>query len=637
MKRQLTFIFWCFFLFSLQGQQEKLSVVDTLQEAHVAEPKIFVEQPGLKTHTLNPNLSPFGDFATLLAEQSPVFVRSFGPSGLATTSFRGGHASHTSVLWNGMPINSGLNGQFDLSLLPVQVADEVQVQSGGGAALWGSGAVGGSVLLQSRPHFDNGHQGILSLIGGSFGQMGITGGAKFSGKKYAADIQISERRAVNDFPYRNPLLADAPLTRMPEMNLRQSLFTGNFHQKTGRYGLLSTAVWLQKFNRQLQPIILQPKATARQIDQSVRISNNWSGQRGSFEWLTRTGIFVEDLVYLDSLSDLNSQQQLVTFIQHLQVGYQMVGFKLLAGANYENRKIETGQFDGHPTQEQVAFLLAPTWLIPNDKGQVRLNLRKEYFDNGWLPFIYSLGADYQIFKSLNLRGHLGRVYRVPTLNDRFWLPGGNPGLLPESGFAMETGMDIHIRKNAFEWSVSSTIFSRRMENWIMWQPGNFYWEPRNLLEVWSRGAESFGKLTWHLGKHRFWAQITTNYVLSTNERAHFVGDQSVGKQLIYVPIYNGNAIVGFETNKLGVRWIQQYIGYRYTTTDHSHFLPPGHLSGLQIDYNANFFKVPIKSFLRLNNLFSSDVFLVAHRPLPLMFIEGGLTLAFQFLTSNKSS
>src|SRR4051812_12993113 len=58
------------------------------------------------------------NLADLLADESPVFIKSYGLGSLATTSFRGGSANHTAILWNGFNINSPMNGQLDLSLVP---------------------------------------------------------------------------------------------------------------------------------------------------------------------------------------------------------------------------------------------------------------------------------------------------------------------------------------------------------------------------------------------------------------------------------------------------------------------------------------------------------------------------------------
>jgi vitamin B12 transporter len=622
-----------FIVATLSGQS--LHSGDTLSEAVVATPLIFTELPGLKTSKMNPSVAPFSDVSRMLSEQSPVFVRHYGPGNLSTTSFRGGHASHTAILWNGLPINSGFNGMLDLSLLPVQAFENMSFQSGGGAALWGSGAVGGSIMLDNLPMFNASNRIGVSLIGGSFGRIGQTVSGNFSKERIAANIQASGLWAHNQYSYRNTHLVAGGLSQMPDMQMTQYLLSGNLHQRTGKTGLLSASFWLQNNSRNLQPTILQPASSANQIDQAARLGINWNGHSGPIRLLVRTGAFYENLVYKDSLSQIHSDNRLKTFIQQVQGAYEWRNWLLTMGGNFEYRQAAAVSLGANPQQSQLAFLISPAYRFSNNKGAIRLNLRQEWVDGEAIPVVCALGFERRVAKWIQVRAQASSVYRVPTLNDRFWIPGGNQELLPESGFTYEAGIEAEGRLRKLQISGSTTAFSRRMNNWIMWQPNGFFWEPKNLLEVWSRGLESRVELNWNKQQHRVQLVCNTNYVLSTNEKQMFSNDLSVGKQLIYVPLYNGNLIFGYQYQHLGIRWIQQYIGYRYTTTDHSHFLPPVHLSALQIDFNWEQSRYVGTTFFRINNIFNRTVEMMAFRPLPLLSWEAGIT--FQFLIKSKSN
>ena len=48
----------------------------------------------------------------LLIQHSPVFIKTYGPGGVSTASFRGTTASHTLVLWNGFQLNAPTLGQL---------------------------------------------------------------------------------------------------------------------------------------------------------------------------------------------------------------------------------------------------------------------------------------------------------------------------------------------------------------------------------------------------------------------------------------------------------------------------------------------------------------------------------------------
>ena len=63
----------------------------------------------------------------LLIQHSPVFIKTYGPGGTSTASFRGTTASHTLVLWNGFQLNAPSLGQVDFSTIPVILADDVSL------------------------------------------------------------------------------------------------------------------------------------------------------------------------------------------------------------------------------------------------------------------------------------------------------------------------------------------------------------------------------------------------------------------------------------------------------------------------------------------------------------------------------
>lgn len=93
----------------------------------------------------------FGSLTDLLAFNTPLAFKNYGPGQLATVSFRGTSANHTAVLWNGININQPNLGQTDFSTLPIAGFDRLAVQYGSSASVVGSDAVGGSVLLSSSP------------------------------------------------------------------------------------------------------------------------------------------------------------------------------------------------------------------------------------------------------------------------------------------------------------------------------------------------------------------------------------------------------------------------------------------------------------------------------------------------------
>ena len=87
----------------------------------------------------------------LLAEVPGVQIRRFGGTGEPfEISIRGSSPQQVPVFLDGVRIESALTSRSDLSVLCLDVLDEIQVTRGPGAARSGSGAIGGVVNLVSR-------------------------------------------------------------------------------------------------------------------------------------------------------------------------------------------------------------------------------------------------------------------------------------------------------------------------------------------------------------------------------------------------------------------------------------------------------------------------------------------------------
>nr|HAD53122.1 cobalamin receptor [Algoriphagus sp.] len=144
---------WAFTFFGSDIQK-----IDTvgLQEIEVISPayeRFGQGQKSIKWSQKDLEAYQSRSLADLLADQSPVFIRSYGPGMLASPSFRGSSAGHTAVFWNGIPLNSPSLGQSDFSLLPVFAIDQASLQFGSSGALLGNEAIGGSVNLKSQAGF----------------------------------------------------------------------------------------------------------------------------------------------------------------------------------------------------------------------------------------------------------------------------------------------------------------------------------------------------------------------------------------------------------------------------------------------------------------------------------------------------
>ncbi len=124
-----------------------------------------------------------------------------------------------------------------------------------------------------------------------------------------------------------------------------------------------------------------------------------------------------------------------------------------------------------------------------ERISVSLNLRQLAYPKDLVPFLPGLGMDWRLFESdrtsLHLKTAFGLGLKLPTLNDRYWEPGGNPNLRPEKSQNGEMGLQLK-QTGTFSWSQRLTYYRMQVDDWIIWLPKGSYLEPRK----YPRGAQS---------------------------------------------------------------------------------------------------------------------------------------------------
>ena len=154
---------WCF---QLRAQDTiMLHSVEVMAERNDIE--VLKPLVAKKLDTLVLQSKSTSSLSDLLIQHSPVFIKTYGPGGTSTASFRGTTASHTLVLWNGFQLNAPNLGQVDFSTIPVFLADDVSLNWGSGTSN-NSGGLGGAVNIDNTHHFGDGFLLDLKQTYGSF-------------------------------------------------------------------------------------------------------------------------------------------------------------------------------------------------------------------------------------------------------------------------------------------------------------------------------------------------------------------------------------------------------------------------------------------------------------------------------------
>ena len=226
-----------------------------------------------------------------------------------------------------------------------------------------------------------------------------------------------------------------------------------------------------------------------------------------------------------------------------------------------------------------------------------------------------LGLNWQPFAQwpgLHVKAQIGRSFRVPTFNDRYWQPGGNPDLRPERSW----GGDLGIRLDWPHGHAELSAFGHRRRDQITWQPtGNGYWTPKNVQRVRALGGEASVEGAWSLP---FGADLRggVTYTITDARNRTDPGSDSYNEPLRYVPRDQLKAHSTLSWGPAALDLNARYTGRRYVTSDGSQFLEAYVIADTQLRLEHEFGGVRTELSLRLDNALDTDYESVGGRPMP---------------------
>jgi iron complex outermembrane receptor protein len=268
----------------------------------------------------------------------------------------------------------------------------------------------------------------------------------------------------------------------------------------------------------------------------------------------------------------------------------------------------------------VHLMLLPEWAIS-------FLFRSELYDGQLIGIIPSFGTEYWLDKKQlsSLKINLSRNYHQPSLNDLYWLPGGNSDLMPEDGFSGDLAFVYKGKEGNATFSGQVTAFASLIDNWIVWQPsatGAYYWEANNLRKVFARGAEIQASGQFQVANAiRFNLRGNYSHSATSNIDAVPSVDESRGKQLIYIPKHKANLFAEADFKDYYLKINAPFTGKRYTSSnnvesDYEKVLNPYWLVNLTAGKKFNWKRLQAEVSLNIENLANEDYMAILWRPMP---------------------
>lgn len=519
----------------------------------------------------------------LLSQKSSFYFKTYSPGGSSTISLRGGSSSQTAVSWNGFNIQNPLIGQTDFSLIPVEFFEEIKVVTGPASSILDNGAMSGAVQFENNVKRDSSINVSATITAGSFGLLKQNAVAKVASDNSYLKLQILNVQCENDFKYLEN--ENAEIKKQTHSAYSQRAFMAEGSVRKTR-SVLTLRGWLQRADREIPPVLFQPSNFSTQQDKFLRLSAEYSYQLSNVTFHSRLGNFYEFINYFDSVASINSRSKARSFVLDNYSTFNYYGVSCTAGFL---ASLISGSTVGYLNQHQQNRYNAYLRLSKNFRRiKADLSVRREMISGFKIPLLYMGAVNFSLARDLSMFANISNGFRVPTLNDLYWVPGGNPDLKSETSDNVELGMKVNKVLGKFQFAGSSSVYSGKYNNMIVWLPGNGYWSPRNISSSWNRGSEFEFSLKFRSNKFIIVYKGSVNYCLSTF--LEYQALETRGKQLLYSPLYSNLHSLHIQMKWITFRVYRQYFGYRYTTTDNYNYLSPYHL------YNAEIISPLINGF-----------------------------------------
>lgn len=614
----------------------------------------------------------------ILERHSTLFVKSYGRATESTAEFRGTSPSHTQVLWNGMRINQPMLGTVDLSTIPAFLLDGVELLHGASSLTATSGALGGALVLGSLPPPTQGLSTEVIQGVGSYGTYDSFLRLAMGSPRWSATTRAVFATSRNDFRYENQdkkideRNAEGEIVRSyhPTERNKSGYFTDVhvlqdvFHTSADGRNRLALAAW---YTRQLRGLPFlsvdyrdDTQWTNEHLQHTLRTTAQWTHTAQAWASKVEAGYQWEQGEY----DHHTTRHHMLTHITHTQSHTHLAHLRASLSLT-PNRawlvQAKGGMEYQHVRSHDLRSLAAST---PQSCGRAEGHLATEA---RWRPIqplglaavmrtllcqgqgvkiVPALLADYMLYRPWGLvtKASVARNYRLPTLTDLYYQPGGNAHLRPERGVAIDGGVEFFAGLPG-EGYIKGNIaaFDSHITDWILWTPdAKGFWCPSNVGRVHSYGVEASVAAAFPLGRHwRFEADTHYAYTPSIDQgEPTSGGDTSHGHQLCYVPRHQ---------LRLGARlhwrlWSLQYgfshCSERFTTTSNEtgHItgrLLPLSLSHASIERRMRWPRLHASARLAVENLANIRYTTVLSRPMAGRNFELFIQLSPQWNTKQK--
>jgi iron complex outermembrane receptor protein len=566
----------------------------------------------------------------ILKTKSNMFLKSYGLTpALNTISTNGLGAEHTLIIVDGVKLNSFQNSHIDLSLIPKESIERIEIINNGVSSIYGSDAIGGVInivlknkelLAESRTtKFD------ASISQGSFNTTGYSLGVYKEVGAFNARLNFSKEKSDGNFEYyfNNGIEKELKERENSAYLIYDLGFSAQYIlNEKNLIKLFSTYS-----NQDKEVPGIETGTTPAPTNQYDKIWNNILSIENKLgkDFLLKTNLnFQNNFTDYSVGKFLNSTYKNLVYSGTNELRFKKENYGFTTGYSFTHATLESNELLSGIKRNQHALFMSSFYNL-NKSIIIYPSARYDYIsDISEGTYTYKIGLNYQPISqnSFSIRGNAGKNFRAPSFNDLYWKNSGNENLKPEKSFNIEGGV-FYSFLSFVNGQIDFTYTYISAENKIVWTPqSSGLWAPQNIAESVSKNYSfNFNAeiriLEDLIANLNSGLQFTNTKKISSS----YLNDPSENKFVPYIPLQSANLNFGVSYKDLEINLFYSYSGNRYSDFSNNNKLKPYFVINSNINLKFSYYDINAKIRFEANNLTNTEFEVVSGYPMPLRYYK----------------
>ncbi|MCB4790394.1 MAG: TonB-dependent receptor [Elusimicrobia bacterium] len=445
-----------------------------------------------ETQIKNMNEGTLGDVIRHEVGLNPSLTGTFGAE--SNLMIRGAASPQVLVLIDGRKVNALSSGIADLSTVPLDNIERIEIIRGAASAIYGANAIGGVINIITKKPKDPEPVVAIGLSYGSFSTQSQS--INIGTKKENTSFMITGSRNLSD-GWRDNSGYDSKDMFLDlgynTVNFGNFDFSGTYF--TSSLGTPGLGVSLDKYDGNIELLATTPEAKQTEEKKNVSLKN----EKKLGENLIKTTLYFsnerinfKDPLNLDwttgAVSPIDTDYKSTIYNGEVQVNTL---YNITAGFEWSLERYQ--QSNLMTNLDEISNSRVNSAVYAQDKinaGSLTILPGLRFDSNSSFGSILSpkVTLVYAINEALKVSANSGRAWRSPTFNDLYYPISGNINLKPEDGISS----DIGIEYNKTTTMAGVTVFLTETKDLIEWAPSASnpnIWMPSNVSTSRQSGAE----------------------------------------------------------------------------------------------------------------------------------------------------